>query len=111
MHQMLFLAYYVFEMDELSLDNLLEREKGYDFCQIKAFHDDDQSFDAYYIRAHLFNPYQYLSNSEIQQHNLDLCLQGSQVYGDDFVSDFKSNTSFWGINNKNDLEDIWSGRY
>ena len=102
-----------FDMDEVSLDNLLEREKGYDFCQIKVHHynDDKQFFDAYYFRAHLFNQYKYLSNSHVQQHYLDICLQGSQAYGDDFISDFKNSTSFWGIDSKTKLDAIWSGNY
>jgi cation transport regulator ChaC len=102
-----------FEMDAVSLENLLAREKGYDFCQIKAhhYHDDEQIFDAYYFRAHQFTPYKYLSNSSEQQHYLDLCLQGSQEHGDDFISDFKNSTFFWGLDSEQQRTTIWSGDY
>ena len=102
-----------FEMDALSLDNLLAREKGYDFCQIKAhhYHDDEQFFDAFYFRAHQFKPYQYLPDSSLQQHYLTLCLQGSQEYGDAFVSDFKNSTAFWGLESEQQRDAIWSGDY
>ncbi len=102
-----------FEMDEISLDNLLERERGYDFCQtsVQQYHDESCSFEAYYFRAHLFNHYQYLPNSRVQKHYLNLCLQGSQEFGADFISDFKSSTSFWGIECEKTLDAIWSGCY
>ena len=102
-----------FEMDEVSLDNILQREKGYDFCKIKAHHydDEDQVFDAYYFRAHQFTPYKYLPKSRIQQHYLNLCLNGSSVYGDKFTEDFKNSTTFWGIESEHELASIWSGRY
>lgn len=102
-----------FEMDEVSIDKLLEREKGYDFCRIKAQHyyQDDRVFEAYYFRAYQFTPYKYLPNSSSQQHYLDLCLQGSQAYGDDFVTDFKNSTGFWGISSEQEQVAIWSGSY
>jgi len=102
-----------FEMDEVSLDNILEREKGYDFCKIKVHHynDDVQAFEAYYFRAHQFTPYKYLSNSSVQRHYLNLCLQGSLAYGNDFHEDFKNSTAFWGIENEQELTAIWSGDY
>lgn len=102
-----------FEMDEVSLNNILQREKGYDFCKIKAHHYDDEKliFDAYYFRAHRFEPYQYLSKSSVQQHYLNLCLKGSGVYGEKFIEDFKNSTTFWGIESEHELADIWSGSY
>ncbi len=102
-----------FEIDQVSLDNLLAREKGHDFCQIKAhhYHNDEEEFDAYYFRAQQFTPYQYLPNSRVQQHYLDLCLQGSQEYGEAFISDFKSSTDFWGIESEQQRAAIWSGDY
>ncbi len=102
-----------FEMDEVSLDNILQREKGYDFCKIKAhhYHDENQTFDAYYFRAHPITPYKYLPKSSIQQHYLNLCLNGSSVYGEQFVEDFKNSTSFWGIESEHELATIWSGSY
>ncbi len=102
-----------FEMDEDSLKRILEREKGYDFCKIMAYHylDNDEVFEAYYFRAHQFIPYQYLSNSWVQHHYLNLCLQGCQEYGDSYVADFKNSTVFWGIDNAEELAAIWSGRY
>ena len=102
-----------FEMDEESLDNLLQREKGYDFCKIKAYHYEDkgQAFDAYYFRAQQFTPYKYLAKSSVQLHYLNLCLHGSREYGDDFIADFKSSTAFWGIDSEQELTAIWSGNY
>ncbi len=102
-----------FEMDEVSLDNILQREKGYDFCKIKAhhYHDEKQTFDAYYFRAHQFSPYRYLANSSVQQHYLNLCLHGCMEYGDKFIEDFKNSTTFWGIESEHELTDIWSGSY
>ena len=102
-----------FEMDEVSLNNILQREKGYDFCKIKAhhYHDEKQTFDAYYFRAHQFTPYKYLPRSSVQQHYLDLCLNGSSEYGDKFIEDFKSSTAFWGIKNEYEVAAIWSGNY
>jgi len=102
-----------FEMDEVSLQRILQRESGYDFCKIKACHyqDDDQTFEAFYFRAHQFDPYQYLSKSVIQQHYLNLCLQGCREYGDDFIADFKKSTTFLGIESEKKLKSIWSGSY
>lgn len=102
-----------FEMDECSLDNLLEREKGYDFCKIYAHHyrDPDQVFAAYYFRAHQFSPYKYLPNSSAQRHYLNLCLHGSQLYGKNFIAEFKKSTVFWDIESEHELASIWSGRY
>jgi len=102
-----------FEMDEVSLDNILQREKGYDFCKIKACHYDDekQTFDAYYFRAHLFAPYKFLPKSSVQQHYLNLCLNGGSEYGDKFIEDFKRSTAFWGIESEHELAAIWSGDY
>ena len=102
-----------FEMDDVSLENILQREKGYDFCKIKAHHYNDEglAFEAYYFRAHQFTPYKYLSKSSVQHHYLNLCLQGSQEYGDDFIADFKSSTAFWGIESEQELTAIWSGSY
>ncbi len=102
-----------FEMDEVSLGNILQREQGYDFCKIKVHHYDDekQIFDAYYFRAHQFTPYQYLPKSSVQQHYLNLCLNGCKIYGDKFIEDFKNSTAFWGIECKYKLAAIWSGGY
>lgn len=102
-----------FEMDEESLEQLLEREKGYEFCQIKAhhYHEPAQTFAAFYFRAHQFIPYPYLPNSSVQRHYLDLCVQGSQVYGDEFIADFKNSTDFWGVESDHELAAIWSGSY
>ena len=102
-----------FEMDEVFLDNILEREKGYDFCRLKAYDytEEGQAFEAYYFRAKQFTPYLYLSKSSVQQHYLNLCLQGSREYGDDFLADFKSSTAFWGIESEQELTAIWSGDY
>lgn len=102
-----------FDMDESSLDRILQREKGYDFCKIRAYHyiGDGLAFEAYYFRAHQFKPYQYLSQSIIQYHYLNLCLQGCQVFGDDFIMAFKSSTTFWGIESEKELTAIWTGRY
>ena len=102
-----------FEMDAVSLDNLLKREKGYDFCRIEAHHfdDDSQFFNAYYFRAHDYTPYKYLANSKSQRHYLELCLNGSKNYGENFFEDFKSSTSFWGIDCEHELAAIWEGNY
>lgn len=102
-----------FEMDENSLNRLLEREKGYDFCPIEAYHyqDESQSFAAYYFRAHDFTPYRYLPNSEAQQHYLNLCIQGCQKYSEAFTSAFIDSTDFWGIDNDEHINAIWSGEY
>ena len=102
-----------FEMDEISLDKLLQREKGYDFCKIKAYHyqEEGSAFNAYFSRAKQFRPYQYLKKSRAQQHYLDLCLQGSREYGDGFVADIKSSTAFWGIESEQKLAAIWAGKY
>jgi cation transport regulator ChaC len=102
-----------FEMDEVSLDKLLEREKGYEFCRIKARHyyDEDQVFEAHYFRARQFTPYKYLSGSSAQQHYMNLCLDGSREHGENFVTDFKKSTSFWGIERDEEMNAIWQGNY
>lgn len=102
-----------FEMDEVSLNNLLKRERGYEFCEISAHHYNDEkfTFQAYVFRAKNFQPYQFLSKSKEQKHYLDLCLTGSKVFGRDFLEDFKRTTSFWGIDCKNKQQSIWFGDY
>jgi cation transport regulator ChaC len=102
-----------FEMPEESLKNLLHREKGYEFCTIEAchYHDEDQVFQAYIFRAKNFHPYRYLANSSVQKHYLQLCLNGCQVFGSEFVTDFKKSTSFWGIDCERQQAAIWQGKY
>ena len=102
-----------FEMDEISLDNLLQRESGYDFCRIEAhhYHNEHDRFNAYYFRAKASKPYEFLPNSKAQKHYLDLCLSGSQVFGQEFADDFKNSTSFWGIDCEHKLKAIWKGHY
>ena len=101
-----------FEMDKKSLQQLLQRESGYEFCRVQARHYDRQqdTFTAYYFHAKNFQPYRYLSNSTAQRHYLDLCLQGSAVFGPAFVEDFKRSTSFWEIECEQQ-EAIWNGEY
>lgn len=102
-----------FEMDEISLDNLLRRESGYDFVRIQAhhYHDRKDIFEAYYFRAKAAEPYRYLANSDAQRHYLRLCLSGSAEFGTSFVEDFKRSTSFWGIDCEQTLSAIWQGDY
>jgi cation transport regulator ChaC len=102
-----------FEMDKKSLEQLLRRENGYEFCHIEARHFErpQETFNAYYFHAKNFQPYRYLSNSKAQQHYLDLCLQGSAIFGTEFVTAFKRSTSFWGIESKQHLDAVWNGEY
>ena len=102
-----------FEMDNVSLKNLLQRESGYEFCEISAhhYHDEQHTFQAYFFRAENFEPYQYVSNSTVQKHYLDLCLAGSKVFGKEFVEDFKNSTSFWGVDCEIRQQSIWQGDY
>ncbi|MGR9054032.1 MAG: gamma-glutamylcyclotransferase family protein [Gammaproteobacteria bacterium] len=102
-----------FEMDETSLDNLLEREKEYRFepIQICHYHDESIRFDAYYFCAKDFQPYRFLASSAEQKHYLQLCLDGSAVFGRCFLEDFKQSTSFWGIDSESDRQAIWDGIY
>lgn len=102
-----------FEMDEISLDNLLQRESGYDFVRIDAhhYHDRDDTFEAYYFRAKPAEPYRFLANSDAQRHYMRLCLSGSEVFGPRFVDDFKRSTSFWGIDAERTVNAIWKGQY
>ncbi|WP_442497804.1 gamma-glutamylcyclotransferase family protein [Methylobacter sp. sgz302048] len=101
-----------FEMDEQSLDRLLEREKGYDFCRITAchYHDEADIFDAYYFKARDFEPYRYLSASKAQAHYLNLCLSGCAVFGQPFVDDFIGSTSFWDVDEEGQ-KSIWQGHF
>ena len=102
-----------FEMDETSLQNLLERESGYHFRPIEAshYHDESDRFTAHYFTAKDFQPYRYLASSTEQKHYLNLCLNGSAVYGRQFVEDFKRTTTFWGVDNEIDRQAIWQGEY
>lgn len=112
-HQRQFMNGACFEMDEVSLNNLLQRESGYEFCEISAhhYHDEKSTFQAYVFRAKNFQPYQFLSNSKQQKHYLDLCLTESKAFGEDFLEDFKRTTSFWGIDCKIRQKSIWFGEY
>ena len=102
-----------FEMDEISLENLLEREKGYIFTEIEAYyyHAPIQKFSAFYFTASDFPNYQYLANSTTQRHYLNLCLTGSSQFGEQFVEDFKNTTHFWGIDDDDKKNSIWRGEY
>lgn len=102
-----------FDMQESSLQHLLQREHGYELCAIQAhhYHKPQQKFGAYIFHAKDFKPYSYLSNSSAQRHYMNLCLQGSQAFGPDFVDDFKRSTSFWGISCQKQQQAIWIGRY
>lgn len=102
-----------FDMDDASLGNLLERESGYDFCRIEAHHygNPDDGFEAYYFRAKPSEPYRFLQNSTSQRHYLNLCLTGCEVFGAQFVEDFKRSTEFWGIDCEQTLDVIWTGDY
>lgn len=102
-----------FEMDEVSLNCLLKREGGYEFCEISAhhYHDETNTFQAHVFRAKDFEPYQYLSKSKQQKHYLDLCLKGSKVFGEAFLEDFKKTTFFWGIDCEIMKQSIWFGDY
>ena len=102
-----------FEMDNQALQQLLHRESGYELCAIQARHYNCQQdeFTAYYFHAKDFQPYTYLSNSAAQRHYLDLCLQGSKIFGSAFVEDFKRTTSFWGIESEQQQQAIWNGEY
>ncbi|MGR9044985.1 MAG: gamma-glutamylcyclotransferase family protein [Gammaproteobacteria bacterium] len=102
-----------FEMDESSLQNLLEREKGYHFRPIEAshYHDEHDRFTAYYFTAKAFQPYRFLASSTEQRHYLNLCLSGSAVFGQQFIEDFKRSTTFWGVEHKEDRLAIWRGEF
>lgn len=102
-----------FEMDEVSLDSLLERESGYDFCRIEAHHYDNPNdvFEAFYFRAKPSEPYRFLQNSSAQQHYLKLCLSGSAIFGQQFVEGFKNSTEFWGIDCEQTRDAIWAGDF
>ena len=102
-----------FEMNEDSLQNLLHREKGYEFNKIRAYHyhDEKQIFQAHIFRAKDFYPYRYLDNSNLQKEYLDLCLNGCDVFGAKFVEDFKKSTYFWGIDCEIQQDAIWKGKY
>ena len=102
-----------FEMDESSLQRLLERESGYHFRPLEAshYHDESDRFTAHYFTAKGFQPYRYLASSTEQKHYLNLCLSGSNVYGQQFIEDFKQTTSFWGVDNEIDRQAIWQGKF
>lgn len=102
-----------FEMNAASLHDLLDREKGYDFREIDAchYHNDNDQFKAYYFTAASFKPYRYLSESTEQRHYLNLCLNGSAVFGKQFVADFKKSTSFWGLEAEVERDAIWQGEF
>lgn len=101
-----------FEMDETSLQDLLDREHGYHFKPIEAchYHDEKTRFSAYYFSAKDFQPYRYLTSSTEQRHYLNLCLRGSAVYGWQFVEDFKRTTTFWDVDEP-DRQAIWRGDF
>jgi len=100
-----------FDMDEQSIQALLHREQGYDFCPITAEHfDQQQVFSAYYFQAKQFTPYRYLPQSKDQQHYLTLCLEGCAAFGENFLADFKRSTHFWDIPDQQQSR-IWRGEY
>jgi hypothetical protein len=101
-----------FEMDGQSLDRLLARESGYDFCPITAcgYYDETEIINAYYFKARDFEPYRYLSSSNEQAHYLNLCLSGCSVFGQPFIDDFISSTSFWDVDQDGQTA-IWQGHF
>ena len=102
-----------FEMEAESFDALLERERIYSLHDVRVHHyyDEKDSHEAKLFWARKHEPYAYLSNSEEQNSYLNLCLQGCAVYGQRFIDDFKSSTSFWGMPMMDNQAKIWQGGY
>ncbi len=102
-----------FEMDGNSFDALLSREQIYQLHKVNVFdyRDGNVEFSANLFWAKNYRPYQFLRGSEAQRHYLNLCLSGCSVYGEDFVQEFISSTSFWGLEPNVDSDDIWRGAY
>lgn len=102
-----------FEMDTNDFEALKEREKFYSLQNISVhhYHDSTSSFSAYLFMAEGYDPYGFLSDSSEQLHYLQLCIRGCEVYGPDFVDQFKKTTQFWGIKETINVQEIWEGRY
>ncbi len=100
-----------FEMDTNNFEALKEREKFYSLQEVDVHHYDDEigSFSGYLFIAEYYAPYSFLSASPEQAHYLRLCIRGCEVYGLDFIEQFKKTTDFWGIEENTDVEEIWKG--
>ncbi len=100
-------------MDGDSFDALLSREQIYQLREVQVVHylDSNQVFSANLFWAQRFKPYSYLCDSDAQRHYLDLCLSGCRAYGEEFVREFISSTSFWGLDPDIDPGQIWRGMY
>ena len=102
-----------FDIDAGELPALLERERGYLFKPLEVchYHDESVRFSAYYFSAQDFPPYRFLASSPEQTHYLQVCLDGSTVYGPEFTEAFKRTTGFWDIDSNRDLQAIWRGEF
>lgn len=102
-----------FEIDSGKFAALEEREKYYDLHEVKVhhYHDPKEVHRGYLFRATGYSPYGFLSRSQEQMHYLQLCLDGCEIYGQNFGREFKETTDFWGIDHQDDIGDIWEGSY
>jgi len=102
-----------FEMDAYDFDALKEREKFYCLQEvdIRHYHDEADYYAGYLFMAKGHKPYSFLSTSPEQNHYLRLCISGCEIYGVDFVKQFKETTDFWGIKKESDIKAIWEGKY
>ena len=84
----------VFEMDEEDLDKLITREQGYELVQVEVedYHNKNNKMKAHFFRTPHYEAYPYQFESEEQRCYLDLCFEGCEVFGEEFLEEFVKTT-------------------
>lgn len=85
----------IFELNEKFLNELLERENGYEMVQVEVEEYEGKKHLAYFFRGLHFEAHPYQENSKKQKEYLEICYKGCRDFGEEFLKDFK-NTTFIG---------------
>ena len=78
----------LFEVAANKVDELLERERGYDVMPIKL--DSGREASTFVSRGH--NCYEFVHDDHVQREYLDLCLKGATDLGVDVYENFLDTT-------------------
>lgn len=90
-----------FEVNQEDLDSLIQREQGYELIKIDLVDYNNNQFTAFTFRyPHFEAEFEYLFNSKPQKDYLNLCYQGAQSFGEQFLREFLE-TTFIGEKNLN----------
>jgi cation transport regulator ChaC len=94
-----------FEIDINDLDKLKNREKQYELFKVEIcdFYNENNKYLAYVWRAKHFDAFDFQFNSKAQIEYLNICLEGCERFGKDFLNFFKK-TTYIGNNTIYNLE-------